>query len=233
MLALAAVLAPRAMAEERPNLIFLLTDDQTTYSLGCYGNPDVQTPNMDALAAEGIAFDRHYNTTAICQASRANILSGRLEYHNGSNFGHGGMSQVSWDNSYPVLLKEAGYYIAFAGKFGAEAPEGFEEAFDLDGTGPGQTSYDTAKSNKPAINKHADEFPHSSLAYGAFGQDAIKAAKAAGKPLCLSISFKAPHKPATPDPRFDDIYAGKVFTKPANYGRENGKHFSEQSRQGR
>jgi arylsulfatase A-like enzyme len=49
----------------------------------------------------------------------------------------------------------------------------------------------------------------------------------------LSISFKAPHKPATPDPQFDSVYAGATFTKPANYGRQYGEHFSLQSRQGR
>ncbi|MDB4634633.1 sulfatase-like hydrolase/transferase, partial [Rubripirellula sp.] len=53
------------------------------------------------------------------------------------------------------------------------------------------------------------------------------------RPFCLSISFKAPHKPATPDPQFDSIYAGKKFTRPSNYGREYGEHFSLQSRAGR
>jgi arylsulfatase A-like enzyme len=71
------------------------------------------------------------------------------------------------------------------------------------------------------------------LSYGAFGQDAIKEAIKQKKPLCLSISFKAPHRPTTPDPRFNDVYAGKTFTKPANYGREHGDHLSEQSKQGR
>jgi arylsulfatase A-like enzyme len=52
-------------------------------------------------------------------------------------------------------------------------------------------------------------------------------------PFCLSISFKAPHRPVQPDPEFDHVYAGKKFSKPANYGREHGKHFSKQSTMGR
>jgi hypothetical protein len=52
-------------------------------------------------------------------------------------------------------------------------------------------------------------------------------------PFCLSISFKAPHRPVQPDPKFDHIYAGKKFPKPANYGREHGGHFSKQSTMGR
>ena len=99
------------------------------------------------------------------------------------------------------------------------------------GRGPGQTSYVT-RSN-PSIAHYADRYPHSTLAYGAFGQDFIHKAVRQGRPFCLSISFKAPHRPDTPDPRFDAVYAGKVFSKPENYGREHGRHFSEQSRQGR
>ena len=55
----------------RPNIVFLFADHQSTYSVGCYGNRDVRTPNMDQLAREGVIFDKHYNTTAICMASRA------------------------------------------------------------------------------------------------------------------------------------------------------------------
>ncbi|MEM1443652.1 MAG: sulfatase-like hydrolase/transferase, partial [Verrucomicrobiota bacterium] len=64
------------LAEDQPNFVFLFTDDQTTYSLGCYGNEDVKTPHIDQLAAEGVVFDKHYNTTAICMASRASVFTG-------------------------------------------------------------------------------------------------------------------------------------------------------------
>ena len=99
----------------RPNIIFLLADDQCTYSVGCYGNKDVQTPNMDRLGREGVIFDNHYNTTAICMASRANIMTGLYEYRTGCNFSHGNMKAETWAKSYPVLLREAGYLTAFAG----------------------------------------------------------------------------------------------------------------------
>jgi len=217
----------------RPNIVFLFADDQNTYSLGCYGNKDVRTPNMDQLAQEGVVFDKHYNTTAICMASRANVFTGMYEYKTGCNFSHGDMRAEVWAKSYPVLLRDAGYLTAFAGKFGLQV-EGkglCESDFDFWGGGPGQTDYRTAK-NK-SMEKYAAEYPHSTLSYGAFGQDFIRAAAKQEKPFCLSISFKAPHKPATPDPRFDEIYAGKTFTKPANYGREFGEHLSPQSKTGR
>lgn len=233
------VLALGAGADEvRPNFVFLLTDDQCADSLGCYGNPDVKTPHIDRLGSEGMIFDNHYDTTAICMASRVNIMTGRYEFRNGCNFEHGSLVRSIWRESYPVLLREAGYRTAIAGKIGfvvSEEPgrKGMmpEGDFDSWGAGPGQTSYATAK-NKSMV-KYAKEYPHSSLSYGAFGRDFISESAKGDQPFCLSISFKAPHKPATPDPRFDDVYRGKRFRKPANYGREHGGHFSEQSRQGR
>ena len=217
----------------RPNIVFLFADDQNTLSVGCYGNKDVKTPNMDQLAREGVVFDKHYNTTAICMASRANVFTGMYEYKTGCNFTHGDMKPQVWAKSYPVLLRKSGYLTAFAGKFGIEVTgKGLcEDDFDFWGGSPGQTKYATAE-NK-SMEKYAEKYPHSTLSYGAFGQDVIRAAAKQDKPFCLSISFKAPHKPADPDPRFDDVYAGKKFTKPANFGREFGEHLSPQSKQGR
>ena len=83
------------------------------------------------------------------------------------------------------------------------------------------------------MKKYAEKYPHATLSYGAFGQDVIKESVKRKKPFCLSISFKAPHRPTTPDPKFDHIYKGKKFTKPANYGLRYSSHLSEQSKQGR
>ncbi|TWT91237.1 sulfatase family protein [Neorhodopirellula pilleata] len=220
-------------AGAKPNIVFLFADDQNTYSVGCYGNKDVQTPNMDQLAREGVLFDRHYNTTAICMASRANVFTGMYEYKTGCNFNHGDMKSKVWEKSYPVLLREAGYLTAFAGKFGivVEGKGLCEDDFDFWGGSPGQTEYATVK-NK-SMRKYAEKYPHSTLSYGAFGQDVIRESVKQKKPFCLSISFKAPHKPATPDPRFNEIYAGKKFTKPQNFGRQFGEHLSPQSKAGR
>ena len=123
-----------AMGAPRPNIIYLMSDDQNFGSVGCYGNAEVQTPNMDKLGADGVIFDRHYNTTAICMASRANVFTGMYEYKTGTNFEHGEMEPEIWEKSYPVLLREAGYFTGFAGKFGVEVlGKGFEcgEYFDV------------------------------------------------------------------------------------------------------
>lgn len=217
----------------RPNIVFLFADDQSTYSVGCYGNKDVKTPNMDQLGRDGMIFDKHYNTTAICMASRASVFTGMYEYKTGCNFSHGDMHEDVWAKSYPVLLREAGYLTAFAGKFGIVVKgKGLcAEDFDYWGGGPGQTNYQTSKN--ASMQKYAAQYPHSTLSYAAFAQDVIRESVERKKPFCLSISFKAPHKPATPDAQFDDVYAGKTFTKPANFGREFGEHLSLQSKSGR
>ena len=225
--------------ETRPNVIFLFSDDQASYSLGCYGNKDVKTPHIDSLSEAGMTFDHHYDTTAICMASRVNVMTGLYEYRHGCNFDHGPLTEKLWETAYPIRLRKAGYLTAFAGKFGFEVRKGTEKGrkylpeddFDKWGGGPGQTNYATAKN--PSMKAYAKKYPHSSRSYGAFGSDFVRESAKSGKPFCLSISFKAPHKPDQPDPIFDKVYAGKKFTKPANYGREYGKHFSLQSKQGR
>jgi len=202
--------------------------------MGCYGNTQVKTPNLDVLAADGVIFDRHYVSTAICMASRCNIMTGLYEFRTGCNFGYGKLPLKLWNNSYPMLMRSAGYRTAIAGKIGFEV-ESMDDLpaqdFDMWGAGPGQTFYETAKNESMA--KYAAQFPHATLSYAAFAEDFIKQSVTDQQPFCLSISFKAPHRPVTPDPKFNDVYKDTVFEKPANYGRDKGEHLAEQSRTGR
>ncbi|AWG22791.1 hypothetical protein FFWV33_15270 [Flavobacterium faecale] len=225
---------------QKPNIIFLLTDDQTSISVGCYGNNQVQTPHMDGLAKEGVLFANHYNTTAICMASRVSILTGMYEYKTGVNFMHGDLTTDKLEKTYPVLLQNAGYFTGFAGKVGFEMTEAETDKikdklplgyFDVWGGGPGQTFYQTAKN--PTIAKYAKEYPHATRAYGAWAADFIKTATNQDKPFCMSISFKAPHLPFTTDKYFDYVYKGKTFTKPANYGEAFATYLPAQAKSGR
>ena len=67
---------PASSPERRPNILFLLTDDQRWDTMGCAGNPIIQTPNMDKLAQQGVLFRRNFVTTSICAVSRASFLTG-------------------------------------------------------------------------------------------------------------------------------------------------------------
>jgi arylsulfatase A-like enzyme len=145
-------------------------------------------------------------------------------------WGSNGLATAEVFDPEPVQLRNAGYITAFAGKFGIII-EGLsynklQESYDRWGSGLGQTRYETAKNN--SMLEYADEYPHSTLSYGAFAGDVIKDAVHKKKPFCLSISFKAPHNPSTPDPRFDDIYKDTKFKKPDNFGQEHGLHLAKQ-----
>jgi N-sulfoglucosamine sulfohydrolase len=116
---------PVRQAKDRPNIILFVSDDHGTDALGCYGNPVIQTPNMDRLAAEGVRFTRAYCTSASCAASRSVILTGKFGHATGS-YGHvhdyHHFSTYPDVQSLPVLLEAAGYHTARIGKYHV-APE--------------------------------------------------------------------------------------------------------------
>jgi alpha-L-rhamnosidase len=107
---------------EQPNIIFILTDDQRFDSLGYAGNDIIQTPQMDKLAHEGVYFKNALVTTPICSASRASIFSGVYERAHRYTFGPDPLRPELVEDSYPKLLKKAGYYSGFIGKFGVDMP---------------------------------------------------------------------------------------------------------------
>ncbi|MCK4753057.1 MAG: sulfatase-like hydrolase/transferase, partial [Planctomycetes bacterium] len=116
-------LAPRKIFAgnngKKPNIVLYVSDDHGLDALGCYGNPIIKTPNMDSLAAEGVRFTNAFCTSASCSASRSVILSGMYNHANGQyGHQHGYHHFVSFDKvkSLPVLLSEAGYRTARAGK---------------------------------------------------------------------------------------------------------------------
>ncbi|TLX76420.1 acetylglucosamine-6-sulfatase [Labilibacter sediminis] len=238
------ILGFSAFGQKKPNIIFILADDHSYLSAGFNGSEVVKTPNLDNLAQQGMVFDNYYNTTAICMASRAQIMTGMMEYKTGCNFMHGSLTQQQFQKSYPVMLKNAGYQVAFAGKFGF--PVTAEKSKDINHHsydklpvaefhewrgGIGQTEYETGKNEY--IKEYAAEYPHSTRAYGAWASDYITEQVKSDEPFCLSISFKAPHIPNTPDPLFDEVYEGVTFPYPENYGPENGAHLAEQAKNGR
>jgi arylsulfatase A-like enzyme len=218
-------------ATERPNIIFLLADDMRWDSLGHLGIFEVKTPTLDKLAEKGVRFTRNYNTTAICMASRAQIMTGLYEFSTGSNFLHGNLAWQKWENSYPMMLRKNGYFTGFAGKFGFHlndeegkalkggATERVINSFDWWSGWMGQGSYQMKENREAREYKslYGDKAEHTTYALGLMGRDFIKKAKASGKPFCLSISFKAPHTPLATDPRYDAIYEGIKFTKPTDF----------------
>ena len=90
---------------EKPNIIFILTDDQRFDAIGYAGNAFVETPEMDNLAKSGTYFHSAIVTTPICAASRASLLTGLHERTHNFNFQTGNIRSEYMSNSYPTLLK--------------------------------------------------------------------------------------------------------------------------------
>lgn len=107
----------QTMPAKRPNIIFILTDDHRADHVGFMGNDIVQTPNLDQLASEGHVFEQAFVTSAICTPSRASYLLGQYERRHGINFNSGtSITREAWEKSYPVLLREGGYFTGYIGK---------------------------------------------------------------------------------------------------------------------
>lgn len=166
----------------RPNLLFVLTDDQRFDALGCAGNPIVRTPNIDRLAGEGIRFERAFVTTPICAASRASILTGTYERTHTYTFTKPPLARAFTDIAFPVRLRQAGYRTGFVGKLGVAVAEGVrEEMFDFsrfDGLPYFQTI--------DGIERHMTEVE------GDWALDFLRGVEP-GRPFCLVWCPWAPH----------------------------------------
>jgi len=114
LLAAGALPASDAAAADRPNVVFVFSDDVNRDSWGVYGNPDCQTPHIDRLAAEGMRFDRTYCTVAMCAPFRQELYSGRSPWRTGTLANHS--KSVAGTRSLPHYLKPLGYRVGLIGK---------------------------------------------------------------------------------------------------------------------
>lgn len=96
-------------AAERPNILWLTCED-TGPQLGCYGDPDATTPNLDALAAEGMRFRRVWSTAPVCAPARTAIISGRYPSSTGSEHMRSWVPMPSGTRMFPQFLRDQGYY---------------------------------------------------------------------------------------------------------------------------
>ena len=106
-----------AAEARRPNILFIFTDDQPQNCMGCMGNKHIHTPNMDRLAADGVLFTNAFVTTAICCSNRACILTGQHMRRHGIRDFRTPLSARAFDQTYPALLRAAGYRTGYLGKY--------------------------------------------------------------------------------------------------------------------
>jgi choline-sulfatase len=119
-------------ADERPNIVFFFADDQTTSTIGCYGNPIVQTPTIDSLAARGTRFENMFVSHSICWVSRTTILTGLIGRSYGTSANPEQARPEAVETLYSDILREHGYRTGYFGKWHAKMPRGYqrEDHFD-------------------------------------------------------------------------------------------------------
>lgn len=209
---LTALLASIVLSEhsvERPNLLFIITDDQRYDMLGVV-NPVLFTPNMDQLAKNGVRFENAFVTTPICAASRASLLTGLVERTTKYTFGTPPLAPAFVDLSYPVLLRDAGYDTGFIGKFGVNTERGATgKMFDV------FTPLSPAPYFKPqpdGTTRHlTDITADKAIEYLQSADDA---------PFALTLSFNAPHADDGDERQFiwpaamDSLYSDYVVPRP-------------------
>lgn len=167
-----------ASGDKRPNILVLYADDWRHDTLSCAGNPVVQTPRIDRLAGEGIRFTRSCVTTSICGVSRACLYTGQwMSRHGCTGFN---MFKTPWEETYPGLLRAAGYWVGHVGKWhnGKFPAEHFDFARSYFGRHfikqpDGTEIHVTAKNEQDAL-----EFLRK---------------RPVDKPFCLTVCFFAAH----------------------------------------
>lgn len=200
--ALGAVM-PFAQAATRPNVLFVLTDDQRWDALGLGGSKYLKTPNMDRIGKEGVHFKNTFCTTSLCSPSRASILSGMYAHKHGviNNF----TEYPEGFKSFPMVLQGAGYDTAYIGKWhmGEENDEP-RPGFNWFVTHKGQGKYFDTEFN---INgQGAKVVPgYYTHVVTEMAEEWLGRARE-NKPWCLMIGHKAPHSFYFPEPKYEKSF---------------------------
>jgi N-acetylglucosamine-6-sulfatase len=230
-----------AAAEGRPNIVFLLTDDQTKRDLGT-----AMPRTLDLIRKKGVSFKRAYVGTPLCCPSRAGFMTGQHAHNNGveQNQGpNGGFGAFDQEHSLGVWLQGAGYHTIHIGKlmngYGGSVdspddepppvPAGWDEFFGYTGQHSGaywgyilNENGTLRQYGDPNLNgkKQPDPAAYQTDRYGELALEAIQRRADAGpdaEPFYLSVGFNAPHEPAKKAPRHADAFAKAPLPKDPSF----------------
>jgi len=217
----------------RPNIIFILTDDQRYDAMGCAGHPWLKTPNMDRLAKEGVLFKNAFVTTSLCSPSRGSFLTGCYA-HTHEVFKNNGKDPKPSIPTFPLLLQKAGYETAFIGKWHMAGQNSPRPGFDHWVSFSGQGRYDKNKLNVDGKAVQSETYITDELTN--YAVRFLK--KHHDRPFMLYLSHKAVHGPFTPAKRHENLYSNveiksrhnpkdNLNTKPP-WGRKMDKNWKSQ-----
>lgn len=208
--------APRSSA--KPNIVFIVADDMGYSDIGCYGG-EIQTPNLDALAKDGLRFTQFYNT-ARCWPSRAAILTGYYaqQVHRDALPGLGGGARderPSWARLLPEMLHSLGYRSYHSGKWHVDGPVlagGFDHSYLLNDYDHNFNPRKTSLDDKPLPPLRADSGYYTTTAFAQHAIDMLADHQTNhhNQPFFLYLAFTVPHFPVQAPPEdiavFQDRY---------------------------
>jgi choline-sulfatase len=193
----------------RMNLLFIVTDDQASWSIGAYGNGDSRTPNMDRLAREGALFTNAFVTTPVCSPSRASFLTGR----HGTELGitdwlnaaenNAGLGLPADIPTWPRVLQSNGYFTALLGKWHLgthphchPTQQGYSHFFGFlgGGTSPMNPVYEVEGEERKMEGYGADLLTEEAIWLMETKRD---------QPFAISLHNREPHQPYLPVPPDD------------------------------
>jgi len=205
--------------------VWIMTDTTRFDMLGCYGNPDMYTPNLDALAKEGLRFDRVYTTQPVCGPARSALFSGQFPHSNGS-----------WGNSMPYgadiqhigqRLTDQGIPCAYIGKWHLDAGDYFGNGICPDGWDPeywydmkcylDELTPEERLRSRDTMTSYKDGGVKAEFTYGyRCTEKALKYVNAhADEDFFLTVSFDEPHDPCLCPEPYASMYMNKPWPKTA------------------
>ncbi len=194
---------------QRPNILFIMSDDHGYQAISAYNKELINTPNLDRIADEGVIFSNSFVGNSICAPSRATMLTGKHTHKNGQID-----NKVTFDGSqvtFPKLLKAAGYQTALIGKWHLRSdPTGF----DYWNIVPGQGQYYNPDFIEMGEKKQFEGYVTTLTTDFAFNWLDKRDKE---KPFCLLLHHKAPHRTWQPDTLYLDEFKDRVFPVPENF----------------
>ncbi|MDP7628592.1 MAG: sulfatase-like hydrolase/transferase [SAR202 cluster bacterium] len=202
---------------DRPNVLFILSDDQGPWAMNSAGTRELKTPNLDRLAATGVRFDNFFCASPVCSPARASILTGQMPSQHGvQDFLRSGNSAelpadgeriqyLEGRQTYVQMLRDNGYDCGLSGKWhlgDAVIPQAGFEFWDVHQTGSGD--YFHAPMFKDGESYYADGYVSDVFTDNAI--EYLSSQVVSERPFCMNVHYTAPHAPWGRDQHPEDLY---------------------------
>lgn len=200
--------ATRLLGQQRPNIVFIMSDDHAYQAISAYGYGINNTPNIDRLARQGVLFRNAFVTNSLCAPARAAVLTGKYSHLNGIK-GNGSERFDGSQETFPKQLQKAGYQTALIGKWHLETnPTGFDYWNII----PGQGDYYNPDFIENGVRRRVPGYVTDLTT-----DFALKWLdnRDTSRPFCVLIWNKAPHRNWMPPLKYLDQYKDVQIPVPA------------------